>query len=809
MSNLSIAIRTLLKRPGYGVSVVLTLGLGIGASTMMFTLLDAALLKPLPFAKPERLVMLWGVAGPDRDIRGASFPEAADWRTMNSTLADVSIYDEISLNMRLGDEAFRVDGEMVSASFFSLLGADAVVGRTFLADEDRTPDAAPVAVISHKLWRERFGGDHAVVGRTCVLNDHTFTIVGVMPERFAGLSFDTDIWIPSMMVSLTSAPSVMQSRGNRWLGAIARLKDGVAVARAQEDMTRVAALLEKDHPDYNRQRGVQVISVHQSILGRTGPLMVSLFAAVLLFLLVACANVAGLQLARTTARRRELAVRVALGARHWHLLKQLLTESLVLAAIAGAAGALLAAWGVSAAAALMPAGALPRHAAPSVDPRALAFAVFVSITAGALIAVLPVLASRRHTLSGVLKQGARSAAPGLGTLRRLSAPQLLVAGEIALAMTLLTAAGLMARSLERQLDVQLGFDASGVTAARLTLPGARYSPDQRIAFVARLEERLKALPLTRAAAIGSDLPFTGNSSASTMLPDAAPDVPVRYFRHLVTPDFLATLNIPLRSGRTFTPQDRQGAPLVAVISESGAKRLWPGQDVVGKRFRLGAVDSPSVEIIGVAGSARFRSLTSDLTASRAEPDVYFPYAQRTDRELEIAVRSADGSTVPLPTLQEAVASLDPGLPVYSVQRLEDAAAQQTATARMGSVLLGMFSTGSLLLSAVALYGLVSYVVGLSRREIAIRIALGADARRVVGLIVRNGMVLVAVGLAAGIVGALLAARAVETQLFETPKADPFTFGGVATMLMLVSLVASFVPARRAVRVDPQIALRAE
>ncbi|MCA1559996.1 MAG: ABC transporter permease [Acidobacteria bacterium] len=320
---------------------------------------------------------------------------------------------------------------------------------------------------------------------------------------------------------------------------------------------------------------------------------------------------------------------------------------------------------------------------------------------------------------------------------------------------------------------------------------------------------MKALPLIRAAAIGSDLPFTGNSSASTMLADATPDVPVRYFRHFVTPDFLATLNIPLRSGRSFTPQDRQGAPLVAVISETGARRLWPGEDAVGKQFRPGGRDAPSVEIVGVAGNARFRSLTSDLTASRAEPDVYFPFAQRTDRDLEIAVRSADGSTVPLPTLQETVASLDPGLPVYSAQRLEDAAAQQTAAARLGSVLLGMFSAGSLLLSAVALYGLVAYVVGLSRREIAIRIALGANGDRVVALIVRNGMMLVGVGLVVGIAGAFLAGRAVETQLFETPKVDPVTYGVVGTLLVLVSLVASFVPARRAVRVDPQLALRAE
>ena len=333
-----VATRSLIQRPGFAVSVILTLALGIGASTMMFSLVDAALLRPLPFEKSDRLAMLWGVAGPQRAIRGGSFAEVQDWRAMNRTFADVAIYNETSLNLRLGTEAIRVESEMVSAGFFNLLGARAALGRTFSDDDDRVPDERPVAIISDKLWRERFGAAADILQRPIVLNDRTCTIVGVMPPGFAGLSFDTDLWVPSMMVSLTSSPGVMKNRGDRWLGALGRLRDGVSLAQAQDDLTRVAAELERQYPDTNRQRGVQIVPLKDALLGSTARLIVTLFTAVLLFLVVSCANVASLQLARTTARRRELAVRAALGARRWHVLRQLLVESFVLAAVAGVTG---------------------------------------------------------------------------------------------------------------------------------------------------------------------------------------------------------------------------------------------------------------------------------------------------------------------------------------------------------------------------------------------------------------------------------------------------------------------------------------
>ena len=808
LHQIFVAVRTLLKRPGYAVSVVLTLALGIGGSTMMFSLLDGALLRPLPFAEPDRLVALMGVAGPDRVFRGASFPEAVDWRTMTATLEHVAIYDETSLNLRVDTEAVRVDAEMVSASYFPLLGVSAVMGRTFLPEEDAVPDRNAVALISHRLWRDRFGSDPGVLQRSVHLNDRSVQIVGVMPAGFSGVSFDTDVWVPSMMVSLTSAPTVVQNRGNRWLVVLARLAPDVSLERAQEDMTRVAMLLEQQYPDTHRQRGVQVATYRGFVLGDTASLIASLFGAVILFLLVACTNVASLQLARAASRRRELAVRIALGARRWHILRELMTESIVLSVVAGFIGAIVATWTLGGAVALMPAGALPLFVQPSIDMRALAFALTVSFAVGALVALLPGLSASRRELADALKQGGRSAGGGLGSIRRISPQQALVVAEIALAMTLLTAAALMVRSLDRQTQVAVGFEPAGVTIGSLTLPASRYTPDARVTFVERLQERLLRIPGVRSASIGSDVPFTG-ASATVLLPAGAgpSDPSIRYYRHFVTPTFFDTLGIPIVRGRAFTSQDRRGGPLVAIVNESAARRIAPGTDAVGRQFRLGNAGGPAVEIVGIIPDVRFRDLTTDLSGSRTEPDVFFPFAQTTDRNIQIAVRTADGSLATIGVLQQAVSDIDAGLPLYLVRDLMDLVRQQTSTSRFASALLTLFSTGALLLAALGLYGLVAYVVGMSHQEIAIRMALGASAAGVTALIVRNGMALVLSGIVLGIFGALGAARALQSQLFQTPATDPGAFALVACVLLTVTLIASVLPTRRAVAVEPHAALR--
>jgi putative ABC transport system permease protein len=808
--DVRLAFRTLVKQPVFAGALVATLALGISAATVMFIVLYAAVLRPLPFADPDRLVMLLGVFGPDKQVRGASFPEASDWRTMNRTLEALSPYDETSLNLLVGTEAVRVDAEMVSPSYFQMLGVEAARGRTFTQSDDRAPDESPVVVISDALWRSRLGSRRDIVGATITLNDRPMTVVGVMPEGFAGLSFDTDVWFPSMMVSLTSARTVVEARGSRWLVVIGKLKDGVTLRQAQEDLSRIATVLERNHPDFHRQRGVTVSSLREGLLGSTGALLAALFGAVLLFLAIACANAAALQLARTTARRRELAVRAALGAHRYHLARQLLVETVTLGLIAGFVGALGAAWSVEALGRVLPDGALPRYARPAVDGVALAFALGASLLSSLLITVLPALASTRTDLSDGLKEGARAAASSLGRIRRPTPQHALVVAEIALAVTLLAAAGLMLRSLDRQLQIRVGFDADGVTVARLTLPGQRYTPEARGVFVDRLLERLQADPAVLSAAIATDLPMRGNSSASNLLPDAAnPDVTVRYYRHGVTPDFFATLRIPVLRGRTFLETDRRDTPLVAVLTETSARRIWRDGDALGRKFVLGSAEGPVVEVVGIVADARFRDLTTDLAGSGTDPDVFFPIAQRSDRDLELALRSRDGRAISARRIQDIVSRVDGGLPVHLVLPLTDAVRQQTAALRFGSATLAIFSSSALIVAAVGLYGLIAYIVGRSRREIAVRLALGADASRVARMVVANAMILVGAGLLAGLAGAIVAARALRAQLFEVGAADPVTLASVVGVLAVASLAASALPAWRAARTAPHLALKAE
>jgi putative ABC transport system permease protein len=809
LKDLAVAARTLLKRPGYAVSVVAVLSLAIGAGTVMFSLVDAALLRPLPFERPDRLVALTGVAGPERSPRGGAFPEILDWRALNTTLDDVVIYDELSLNLRVGSEAMRVDAEMVSAEYFRLLGAAPAFGRTFLPEEDAQPDQHAVAVVSDGFWRRHLGADASAVGRVISLNDRPVSVVGVMPPGFAGISFDTDVWVPSMLVSLNSAPGVVRNRATRWLLALGRLRDGVPLERAQEDLSRVAAILAKEHPDTNTDRGVDVRPLQATLLGNSAALVTVLFAAVLLFLLVACANVAGLQLARAIARRREVAVRLALGARQWHILRQLLAEAVLLSVTAGVAGALAAAWGVGAVASL-DGGVLASFVRPVVDPRALSFTLLGCATVAFVVGVLPPLAARTGNPGEALKEGARSAEPGLGSLRRPSVQKALVVAEIALAMVLLTSAGLMVRSLQRQMDVPLGFQPQGVTAARVDLPAARYPPEQRPSFVERLEERLARIPGVRGVGLAADLPFTGSSSASQMLADvhaATPEAQRRYYRHPVTPGFFDALGITIIAGRAFTRADRSGAPLVAIINESGARNIWGRVDVVGRRFFAGrTAGAPSVEIVGVAADARHRNLTTDLSAARIEPDVYFPYAQRTDQNVEIAIRT-DGAPISAAVLQAAVSEIDAGLPVYQVQPLDEPIRQQTYPSRFASTLLSAFSLGALVLAALGLYGLVAYVAGLSRREIAVRLALGATQAGVTAVVLRNSLVLVMLGIVLGVAGAVAAGRALDAVVAQTGAIDAVTIGGVALLLVAVSSIATLLPTRRAVRLEPHAALR--
>jgi putative ABC transport system permease protein len=805
LKDLRFSVRSLRKQPAFTTTVVATLAIAIGATTAIFSVVEATLLRPLPFRETSRLTFLWGVAGPQRAIRGGSYIEVKDWARINRTFESIAVYDETSLNLRTAEGAERVEAEMVSASYFPMLGARAQVGRVFGAAEDSVPDGHAVVTISDAMWRTQFGGDPSVVGRTLTLNDRPFTIVGVMRPGFKGLSFDTHVWFPAAMARANGAPRDLTDRGNRWLGAIGRLREGVTLEQAQRDMDRVATQLARDFPRSNKDRGVQLFTLRDSYLGSTRMLVFALSGAVGLFLLIACANVVGLQLVRAAGRGREIALRMAIGANRGRLVQQLVVEGVVLAVAGAVVGLAVAHWGLAGLTALTPDGVLPNYAEPSINVVAFAFALAVAVGCGVVFGVVPALRASRLEVVGALKEGARGSASGFGRRRRLGTQQALVVGETAVALLLLVGAGLMVRSLQRQLAVDPGFDAAGVLRARLELPQA-YTAERRLQFVEALRSRLSALPSVRGVAIGSDLPLGGSRSAAFIyVPDA--NEQLRYYRHFVTRDYFEALGIRLLRGRTFTAADRDGAPGVAIINEATARRLWRGSDPVGRRIRLGGADGEEATVVGVVADVRFRDLTTPLATS--EPDVYFSMAQVSSRYLQVAIRSTQPPEQVTTALRRELAELDPSIPLFAARPLDELLAQQTAQGRFGSAVLTAFGLCALMLAAVGLYGVLASVVSLRRREIGIRLALGATSGRVLESVIGQGTMLAAFGLVLGLGAAFFSTRVIESQLFGVGARDPLVFIGAAATLLVVAVVASWVPARRASRVDPQIALTVE
>lgn len=804
LRDVRFALRTLRKQRAFTTTAVATLALAIGASTAIFSVVDATLLRRLPFATPERLTFLWGVAGPQRAIRGASFVEAQDWARLNRTFERVAIYDETSLNLRTETGADRVDAEMVSWTYFPMLGATAKLGRTFTEEEDRVPNAHPVVTISDRMWRSRFGSDAGIIGRTLTLNDRSFTVVGVMQPDFAGVSFDTDVWFPAMMVQANGGPTDLTSRGTRWLGAIGQRKQGVTLEQAQADANAVAEKLTKDFPENNKDRGIQLFALRQSYLGNTANIVLLVFAAVGLLLLIACANVVGLQLVRAASRGREIALRLALGADRWRLVQQLVVEGLVLAVISAGVGLVVGYWALEGLIAIIPDGMLPSYATASLDAATFGFALLITIGCGILFGLVPALRSSRVDIVDSLKVGARASSTGFAHAR-FGAQQILVIGETAVALILLVGAGLFVRSLQRELAVAPGFDPRSVLRARVVLP-QQFDPGRRLQVAEQLQERLSALPSVRGVAIGSDIPLGGASSASIIhIPESAQSV--RFYRHAVMPQFFTALGIPVVSGRAFTSADRGGTPLVITINESAARRFWPNDSPIGKRIRLGDATGPEVTIVGVVGDVRYRDLRTPLVTS--EPDVYFPLAQRPSGALQIAVRSDLAAADLTAVLRRELAAIDPTTPLFGVRPLEELLAAQTATGRFASSVLLVFGASALVLTAVGLYGLLAFLVSLRRREIGIRIALGASSRTVQRGVIKQGMVLIVVGLTIGLMVAAGVTKWAAAQLFGVGARDPLVFTIVPLTLLAVAIVASWVPARRAALVDPQIALRSE
>jgi putative ABC transport system permease protein len=812
VQDVRYSVRVLGKNYGFTFVAALTLALGIGANTAIFTVVNALLLRPLPYPEAERLAVIASTVRRERvEVRSTSYPDFVSWRDQNTVFEQIAARSSNSFNLLSGNEPERVSGELVSANYFSLLGVRASYGRTFSPEEDRTPDAQRVVLVGYGLWQRRFGGNPNLVGQTIQLSDGNYTVVGVMSEGFRGISDQAELWLPMMMVSSVREPNILQERRRRWHSVIARLKPGVSLQQAQAEMDTITRRLEQTYPDTNANRGALVTPLHEQLFGNMRLMLWILLGAVGCVLLVACANVANLLLQRAATRRKEMAVRLALGATPGRLMRQLLTESLLLALSGGVLGVVIAYWSADFLVALSPIS-FPSFVKLTLDARVLGFSLLISVLTGVLFGLAPALQAAKPMLNEVLKDSGRGSSGGLGRSRLLGA---LVVAEIALALVLLVGAGLMIRSLQRLQAVNPGFNSERLLTMRFSLPPQKYPREQIGVFNQQLRERLRALPGVRAAALSSDLPLSGHTSAGSIELEgktAAPaDGEIRMYRHRVTPQFFSTLGIPLLKGRDFTPDDHAQAPGVVIISEALARRYWPGEDPIGKRLRETGSENPWLSIVGVAADVKYRGLPQN---PNADPDVYFPLLQFPLREgginnLSLAVRTEADPTSLTAAIRGELQKLDPNLPVYGITTMAQQVARRTTQSRFSAWLLGVFGALALVLSAVGIYSVMAYAVQQRTHEVGIRLALGARVGDVLRMVVWRGMCLALIGVALGLAAALALTRVMKNLLFNVSATDPATFAGVALLLVGVALVASYIPARHATKIDPLLALRHE
>ncbi len=829
--DLRQSMRMLLKKRGFTAAAVLTLALGIGANTAIFSVIHAVLLRPLPFADPDRLMVLWQTdpkSAPPR--RPFSFPNFTDVEEQSQSFEEVGAWSssvDTRFNLTGDPEPEAIQAAMVSASFFRILGVKPKEGRTFLPEEDK--EGGPRAVvISHGLWQRRFGADPQLPGKTLTLDGNSYTVIGIMPAGFAFPKFPkaADVW-----VALSRDPDPTQfrkyARGAAFLNVLARLKPGIQKEQADAELETIASRLEQEYPHFNTGLGLGIAPLRQQVVGELKNGLLILLGAVAFVLLIACANVANLLLARATARRKEIAIRMALGASRGRIVRQLLTESLLLGVLGGALGLLLAMWGVdllavipyNAASALIPYTVSPDQI--SLSGAVLGFTFVLSLLTGVFFGLVPALQASRQDLNRSLKEGSASSIRGS---RGYDIRGLLMISEIALSLVLLIGAGLMIKSFLRLLEVDPGFKPDHVLTAEITLPRSQYSSDQQIAsFYERLLDRIKTLPEVRSAGAITALPLSGTDNGSDFFiegqppppPDNKNDTSYRAISH----EYLQAMGIPVLQGRSFTERDRKDSPGVAIINESMARRFWPEENPVGKRVALSiealkfpAPNRPPVfdipgamrEIVGVVKDVRHYGLTSE-----PQPEMYVPYLQRPAREMSVVVRAAGDPASLTRALQSEVLAIDPGQPLSRIRTMPQLLDDSVAKPRFNLLLLGVFAAVALTLAAVGIYGVVSYSVAQRTHEIGLRMALGAGATDVVKLVVGQAMVLSLTGVGLGLFAAFAMTRVMSGLLYGVSATDPAIFVVISLLLTGVALAASFIPARRAARVDPMVALRHE
>jgi predicted permease len=806
--DLRYGIRILLKNPGFTVVAVFTLALGIGANTAIFSVVNAVLIKPLSYGEPDRIVMLWSInPGLKLNLPLSPLPvDLGEWRRQAGTFEQIAALRLKTADLSEDGDPERVAGVEVTANFFAVLGVQPQLGREFSLDEEQ-PGQDKVAIISHGLWQRRFGGEANIIGRLITVNRERRAVIGVMPPRFhfpRGAEFpgfrlppQTDIWVPY------AERAAYWRRDNIRSGVvIGRLKRGVPLAQAKAEMDAIARRQEEVTPNNHVGWTIQLQPLAVQVTQQSRPVLFILLGAVGFVLLIACVNVANLLLCRSSARQKEMAVRAALGAGWCRIIRQLLTESILLSAASGAVGLLVGAWCLPAILAFSPPN-IARLDETRLDGHVLLFTVFVSLVTGVLFGLAPAWQASRINLTGVLNAGGRSgAAAGRGRMQSL-----LVIAEVALAVGLLAGAGLMVQSLLRLQAVDPGFKPEQVASFDVGLNGDKYSSEDRMRqFYRETRERLSKLPGVRAVAASSVIPLRGGGAEQWIIPEGQPiDWSNTVNAHTVeiTPGYFETMGMTLLQGRDFTDYDTANGLRVCIINETTARDFFPGADPIGKRLKLGNVGeyNPWLTVVGVVRDVRFEALEIGV-----RPQVYRPVEQNTRNMMTFVVR-AEGRESLERTLRAELKSLDPAMPLANFRSLESLMAAALARPRFSAFLLSLFALTALLLTVVGLYGVVAYAVSQRTHEIGIRIALGASGRDVLALVIRQGMLSVIVGLAVGLLCALGLTRALATQLYEVEPVDLPTFACVSVILLLAALAACWLPARRAARVDPVIALR--
>ena len=806
--NLQYSLRTLRKRPGFTLTVVITLALGIGANATIFTWIKAVLLEPLPgIEQPERLVEVWG-ATRNNSALSLSYLDYLDYRDRNVVFSGLAAHQVQPLNLGRGGKPERVWGAVVSGNYFNVLGVKALIGRTFLPEEDRTPNSHPVAVIGYGLWQRDFGADPKVIGRTITLNEHDFTIIGVTPKEFgspfAGIALDA--WTPVMMKDYVALPHFsLTDRGSRWLMVMGRLKPGVTVVQAQANIAAIARQLERTYRQTNDQMGAAVYLLSQSPFSLKRSMqsaLAVLMAAVAIVLLIACANIANLLLARAASRRKEIAVRLALGSTRWRMLGQMLTESFVLASCGAAVGLTLAFWTARSLPAFLPPYGIQVSFDTRPDVVVLAFTLGLTVITTVLFGLAPALQASKPDLVAALKDNA--AALGQGQ-RKFPLQHALVISQMALSTVALISAGLFVRSLREAYEADPGFDPHRVLLASFDPFLSGYDDNHGREFYRRLIERVRTLPGVQLVTLARRLPLTlsGIAFANVVIDGYTPakdeDMHLNY--ETVGPDYFRTMRIPLVQGRDFDERDNEHARGVVVINETMARRYWTGGDALGRRIKL---DKSWLQIVGIAKDVKNRTLNEAL-----QPFLYVPFLQDYRSNMILVARTVIEPKTMFHAVRAETAALDPKIPMFDAKTFEQHIGLSLFLQRMAATILSIFGLLALSLTAVGVYGVMAYAVSQRTRELGIRISIGASRSDVLKLILGQGLTLSVVGLIGGLVTALVVTRFSAHLLYGVSSADPVTFTVIALLLLGVAVVSGYFPARRATRIDPVVALRME